>query len=529
MTSSALSTLRLAFDSLLLPPSWPRESPAEIRAAGTAALVAPAAGIEVDSTMRAPCGGRLKGTTMKTRAELVAERDRLETQLAELGATQASASGVREKHNRLLAGVEKLNGQIAALDRERVLAGVAGADAANAIYDTAPARAPRNRNAAMSAVMDTAHRVLEARGDVLSAQSGDRLTRLIDADPTGVEANYIAAVSAEAYERAFHRLVADPTHGHLGFDADEAEAVRVTMRAHQIRAEAFGGGGFQAAALGVGAGDVPTPLTVDPTLIIDGPGVASPIRQLADVRTITGQKWKAATSGEVAASFDAELTEVSDDTPTLAAVEIEPQKAQAWIEYSIETGADWSGASAELLGLLRDAKDNLEGGMFVNGAGEASNEPQGLLTGATVVYTTAATAVLDIADLTGAQEDLDPRFQAGAAWLQNLATLNAEDQLVAEADASNAKIITANGDMLRRPRYEVSDLASIAAGAKPVIYGNVRKAFKIIDRVGLSVELVPVVLGANRRPTGARGMYAYWRVSSKVVLPDALRVITILS
>ena len=259
--------------------------------------------------------------------------------------------------------------------------------------------------------------------------------------------------------------------------------------------------------------------------MIDGAGVASPIRELASVTTISGETWRAATSTEVAASFDAELTQVSDDTPALTRVEISPQKAQAWVEYSIEAGMDWSGASAELLGLLQDARNNLEGDMFVNGAGESSNQPEGLLTGGTVLYTAAAAGTITIDDLQGAQEALDPRYQQGASWLQNLGVLNIEDQLVAEADASQAKVIDGNGNMLRRPRYEVSDLPAIATGATPVVYGNVRKAYKIIDRVGLSVSLVPVVMGANQRPIGASGLYAYWRVSAKVVLPSALRVV----
>ena len=406
---------------------------------------------------------------------------------AELAADDNSPDGVRTKHNRLVAGIKKLDGQIKEAREQRVRDASrdpANTDGAGSIFDTSSARRPaRDRNPIQSAVADTAHRALQARGDVLSAASGDRLTRLIDADPTGMEANYIAAVASEAFERAFHRLVADPQHGHLGFDADEAEAMRNAMRADQIRGGAFGGG-FQAAALGVGGAQLPTPVTVDPTLMIDGAGVASPIRELASVTTISGETWRAATSTEVAASFDAELTQVSDDTPALTRVEISPQKAQAWVEYSIEAGMDWSGASAELLGLLQDARNNLEGDMFVNGAGESSNQPEGLLTGGTVLYTAAAAGTITIDDLQGAQEALDPRYQQGASWLQNLGVLNIEDQLVAEADASQAKVIDGNGNMLRRPRYEVSDLPAIATGATPVVYGNVRKAYKIIDRVG---------------------------------------------
>ena len=431
--------------------------------------------------------------------------------------------------------VERVRGEIATVDRdiadveareEHVRTGAADPAATGAIYDAAPARparARRDRSTVQQAVIDGAHRALEAHAGALSAAAGDRLTAVIEGDLTGVDANYLQAVSDPAYERAFARILANPTTGPMALDGAEQAAFRQAVRAHEIRV-----GGFQAAGpLGVGAGDLPVPLEVDPTLTIDGAGSVDPIRQLADVRTISGQQYKAATSGTVSAHFVAEGTEVSDDTPPISPLTITPQRAQAWVTYSIEAGQDWGGARAELTKLLQDGKSNLEADMWINGAGEASNEPEGLLTGATIVYTTSGTVTFGRADLEGAQQDLDPRYQGGAVWLQNLATLNAQDQLVAEADASQARIIDGNGNMLRRPRHEVSHLPDSAHLATPIIYGNLRTGYRIVDRVGMSVEIVQHVLGANRRPLGVRGLYAYWRTSAKVVVPDAFRVVAI--
>jgi predicted phage gp36 major capsid-like protein len=39
----------------------------------------------------------------------------------------------------------------------------------------------------------------------------------------------------------------------------------------------------------------------------------------------------------------------------------------------------------------------------------------------------------------------------------------------------------------------------------------------------MSVELVPHLVGANHRPTGQRGLYAYWRNTSAVLVPNAFR------
>ena len=39
----------------------------------------------------------------------------------------------------------------------------------------------------------------------------------------------------------------------------------------------------------------------------------------------------------------------------------------------------------------------------------------------------------------------------------------------------------------------------------------------------MTFEIVPHLFGASRRPTGERGLFAYWRTGSKTVVPEALR------
>jgi len=39
----------------------------------------------------------------------------------------------------------------------------------------------------------------------------------------------------------------------------------------------------------------------------------------------------------------------------------------------------------------------------------------------------------------------------------------------------------------------------------------------------MTAEIVPTLFGATRRPTGERGLFAYWRTGSKTVVPEALR------
>lgn len=39
----------------------------------------------------------------------------------------------------------------------------------------------------------------------------------------------------------------------------------------------------------------------------------------------------------------------------------------------------------------------------------------------------------------------------------------------------------------------------------------------------MQVELAPLLMGANRRPTGERGLFAYWRTGAGVVVQNAFR------
>ncbi len=50
----------------------------------------------------------------------------------------------------------------------------------------------------------------------------------------------------------------------------------------------------------------------------------------------------------------------------------------------------------------------------------------------------------------------------------------------------------------------------------------------MVDRVGMSVELIPHLLHtANNRPKGERGLWAWMRNGAEVVDPDAFRMLSI--
>ena len=58
-----------------------------------------------------------------------------------------------------------------------------------------------------------------------------------------------------------------------------------------------------------------------------------------------------------------------------------------------------------------------------------------------------------------------------------------------------------------------------------MIFGDFRY-FLIVDRIGMTVEIVPHLFGAtNQRPIGSRGLLAYWRNTSRVLSTAAFKTL----
>ena len=49
--------------------------------------------------------------------------------------------------------------------------------------------------------------------------------------------------------------------------------------------------------------------------------------------------------------------------------------------------------------------------------------------------------------------------------------------------------------------------------------------FVIVDRIDTTLELIPNLVGANRRPTGQRGALLWFRTGSDSVVDNAFRLL----
>lgn len=316
----------------------------------------------------------------------------------------------------------------------------------------------------------------------------------------GELARRIIATGSPAYKRAFGKsLVGQPLN-----DA-ETRALSLTTTA----------GGFA------------VPFVLDPTIIPTSNGAVNPLRAISRVETITTNEWKGVTSAGITAAYAAEGAEAGDNAPTLAQPSATPERAQAFVPYSIEVGGDWSSLQAEMAGLLQDAKDELEATKFTVGAGAGSDEPEGIITGATGTVA-AGTGTFAIAHLYALQEALAPRFEPNAVFVAHNAQYNRVRQLDTSGGAALWEYLGEGtpGRLLGYPAYKNSAMDSVLTAASEImVFGDFRH-FLIVDRLGLNVELIPHLFGlTNNRPTGQRGLYAIWRNTSDVLTASAFKVL----
>lgn len=364
--------------------------------------------------------------------------------------------------------------------------------------------------------VDAALRTIDRTADHFETGAGDALEELVRAGEShDLAARYVHSVGDASYLSAFGKWLASPTDAHLRWTPYEHAAwqrvVKVQAEQRAMNIGTAGDGGYA------------IPLTIDPSLIHIGDSVVNPMRSLARVVRGVSNEWRGVTSTAVVVSRDAEAAEVSDDSPTLAQPVVKASKVQGFIPFSIELGADWNSLQSELLSLLVEAKDVEESASFVLGAGDGSTGPQGVVTGAT-----AASTTFDAAGIKSVKQALSPRYQPASRWLANPVVLDAVYDLVpAGSTTANPLMPTREGNLLGRPFSEASEMTdAVTSGEKSLLIGDFSR-FLIYDRIGMSIEVIPALFGANQRPTGERGLYAFWRNTSVVLDANAFQLLTV--
>jgi HK97 family phage major capsid protein len=382
---------------------------------------------------------------------------------------------------------------------------------------------PRNQT------RDAALRVIDsaARSGSLPDHAAERATALVDsgrANERSIAARWVATTGDPAYLSAFTKLLADPVRGHMLWEGREQEAYQAVAT---LQTEMRG------MSLTDANGGYMVPLTLDPAIILTSSGSINPLRRISRVvQTVTDQ-WQGVSSAGVTAEWKAEAAEAADASPTLANPSIPVHFGDAFVPYSFEVGMDAMNFAQELQKLLVDAADQLQATAYTTGTG--SGQPTGIitaLTGTSSEVNAAADDTFARGDVYTIQNALPPRFQPNAQWCANLSIINTMSQFETTAGARLFPEI-ADGRLLNRPLNELSNMdgsitTSGAVSNFVLLYGDFRN-FVIADRIGTTLELIPNLVGANRRPTGQRGAMLWFRTGSDSVNDAAFRMLDVAS
>jgi HK97 family phage major capsid protein len=311
-----------------------------------------------------------------------------------------------------------------------------------------------------------------------------------------------------------------------------AEAFRKMMvgREYDLTAE-------ERAAIGVGTnaqGGFLVPTHLDPTIILTNNGVSNVIRGLARQVTLVNENtWNGITSAGASFSWDAELTEVSDDSPNdFARPSIATHVGQGFVMASYQSFDDIASLNTELAAVLNDGRDRLEAAAHATGSG--SGQPTGVftaiqaITASRVVSTTAAT--IGLVDLQAIRRGVPVRHRGSSTFLSNPVYADAVKNLgTAVSAAFSTDATQANSDrILGRPFVESDEAPSTqttTALDPEILVGNFQQ-YVIVDKPGsTTLQYVPVLFGSNGRPNGSAGWLMRFRSGAGVTDANAFRLL----
>lgn len=465
-------------------------------------------------------------TISMNRDQAVARMTELHERITELSEKHRLSKADEQEFTEAGAEFDELTRHVDKLDRCTAIAGAAGEGGGGlrlerAIDPYAGRDAAAERMA--GGVHDSALRQLErAVKGGLPARSAEVVERLLNCGPDHERswlARYVTDSGSSEYRSAFAKLVMfGESRAGLEFTAAERAAYE---RVARLKAEQ------RAMSLTDSAGGFLVPFELDPTINIVNAGSISPLLQISRVIQTVTDVWHGVSSAGVQASWDAEGSEVSDDSPALAEPQISCFKGQAFIPFSVEVQGDAVSLVTEIGKLLSDGMLQLLNEALTNGSG--TGNPTGIvtaLTGTSSVVNAGTAGTIAASDVYALQSSLGPRWQANARWIGNLAVLNALRQM--ETSNGALKFPSLQNDppsLLGRVAHEASNMdAAIAADSNLLIYGDFSN-YVVTQRVGSSVELIPHLFGDNRRPTGQRGLWMWARYGADSINDAAFRML----
>ena len=254
----------------------------------------------------------------------------------------------------------------------------------------------------------------------------------------------------------------------------------------------------------------------------------SPLRSLASVRQITGPSVSyPKRTGVTNAQWENETDDQPESTVALGQVNLAAKTLTTFVDISNQLLADSGGtAEAEVRQALAEDFGQKEGLAFLSGNGVLA--PEGILLASgvsTTVTGNASTLGSAPADLLiTVMYGLPAAYRTRGTWLMNGGTLAAIRKL---KDGQNnylwqpSYVAGQPETILGRPVAEMPDMDDIGAGTTPIAFGDIATAYRIVDRLDMSVLVNPYLLATKQ----ITRIHATRRVGGAVVQPAAIKKI----
>lgn len=258
----------------------------------------------------------------------------------------------------------------------------------------------------------------------------------------------------------------------------------------------------------------------------------SPVRQAARVgSTASGSVIVPRRTGRPTASWVGETEQRSETEAGYGQVEIPIDEIACYVDVSNKLLEDAAvDVAAEVAFDLAEEFGRAEGEAFI--AGNGVKKPLGLLSDTGLAYTPSGTAGA-IADADGGANGmidlfyaLAPFYRQRGVWMANGKTIAALRKLKDAQKQYLWQSAIAAGQpetFLGRPIVEAVDMPDISAGTFPVLFGDFASAFRIYDRIALSLLRDPY----SQATLGLTRFHARRRVGARVVRPEAVRKLKI--
>lgn len=387
------------------------------------------------------------------------------------------------------------------------------------------------RDGAMFAVEQATYPHPESK----AAVEQEHIAKLLDTvdkpsahNPNRELARRILVTGSPTYERAFTKYIQGRP-----LSPDEQRAVAPLT----VQTDATGG--------------FAVPFYFDPTLLHVGAWTnMNPYRAAGTVKTIVGtDTFHGATAAAATATRAAEAAAVTEGGMAIGQISAIVGKVHSMVTLSMELLQDRPDIASELASLIAEAKDTEEESSFSIGVGDALGagfNPIGLFaaqstSGAYTEIETIGNNALAIGDAYALEAAVPIRHRANAAWFLNRAEIRAFQALETAGGQlfggqnyasvgypANSPVGNTGLRMLQYPIWEVPSAPSGTTSNFVVAVLASGKSFYIIERAGMSVEVIPVVIDqATGYPTGQRGIYAWWRNTAKPADVNAGRRLTV--